>query len=161
MRTAEQLTQVVVTVAAQLAYAPVVEIDDSRTTKVMRRRDWKLVMAREAGEVKMVMGWTWLRDTDVERLHTDRVDPDFTDASIARFDLSGTGLEDAVFGALFVALKAFQRREYLTPENACAAELLAAADLIEYGVSMRTAWPTDEGLAWLSDYETWLAESSK
>jgi hypothetical protein len=47
MRTAEQLQQVVVTVAAQRAYASVVEIDDSRTTKVIRRRDWKAVMAEK------------------------------------------------------------------------------------------------------------------
>jgi hypothetical protein len=47
MRTAEQLTQVVVTIAAQRAYAPAVEIDDGRTTKVMRRRDWRIVMAEK------------------------------------------------------------------------------------------------------------------
>jgi hypothetical protein len=49
MRTAEQLQQVVVTVAAQRAYASVVEIDDSRTTKVMRRRDWREVVAEKQG----------------------------------------------------------------------------------------------------------------
>jgi hypothetical protein len=49
MKTAEQLQQVVVTVSAQRAYASVVEIDDSRTTKVMRRRDWRSVMAEKQG----------------------------------------------------------------------------------------------------------------
>jgi hypothetical protein len=47
MKTAEQLQQVVVTVSAQRAYATAVEIDDSRTTKVMRRRDWRQVYAEQ------------------------------------------------------------------------------------------------------------------
>jgi hypothetical protein len=49
MKFAEHLTQVVVTVSAQRAYATAVEIDDSRTTKVMRRRDWREVVAEKQG----------------------------------------------------------------------------------------------------------------
>lgn len=47
MRVADQLKQVVVAIAAQRAYAPAIEVDDSRVTRVIRRRDWKLVMAEK------------------------------------------------------------------------------------------------------------------
>ena len=108
---------------------------------------------------KTGMPWTWVRPVDAERL-VERHTQDFWDASVVRLDISGTGLEHEVFAQVADVLRHFTARESLThrPDLACAAELAAKADFVDYGCALRVAWPTDAGAAWLRDYDAWTAQ---
>jgi hypothetical protein len=100
--------------------------------------------------------WSWLHADHPRR----QPDIDFQHASVAVFDLSGTGYEDVVFRAIASCLEdriaSGDGIRWAVPRGfAVEAELAAAAGFLDYGVSLRTAWITNEGRAWLADYHAW------
>lgn len=91
---------------------------------------------------------------------------DFQDASIAMLDLTGTNLEEVIFAAVAGYLTAIMAGGNLYDlvkidhAHALAAEIADRGGFIEYGTSARFAWATDEGKAWLVDYDADLAKES-
>jgi hypothetical protein len=112
--------------------------------------------------------FTWLKPKNVEMMkNLDRAVNDFTDATIELLELSGTGEEELVFGALAAYLKSLEEpgserstgRSITDRASALAAELASKGDLVDYGTALRCAWLTPAGAAWLADYDKWKEET--
>jgi hypothetical protein len=106
---------------------------------------------------------SWCTDTDRP---TTEYATDFVVATVEQMGLSGTGMNPLVFKAVadylqdltadpVPALYSYEGRADAA-QMALAAEIAAGAGLVDYGVSLRHAWLSDAGRAWLEDFERYL-----
>jgi len=95
-----------------------------------------------------------------------RSPPDFVDASVELFELSGTGLEGPLLRAMLDYMRFVRDGRQrsladhppeLQAQMALCAELAARAGLVEYGTALRHAWwTTPKGALWFENAEEWL-----